>query len=85
MRGPAFANVAGQGDSNWDIANAELSSRNFEVQGVFLDSLLYALPQSRKRFYVIGLRLDGRGKTGLWDCVLPVLIAVLWATLCFHA
>ncbi len=46
----------GQGDTNWDVARAELNSRNFDMQGCFLDALLYGLPQSRKRFYVCGVR-----------------------------
>ena len=48
-----------QGNSNWEIAQSELSSRNFEIQGTYLDTLLYGLPQSRKRFYVVGLRRAG--------------------------
>lgn len=43
-------------ESNWDIMQSEFSSRDFELQGSYLDSLLYALPQTRKRFYVVGLR-----------------------------
>ncbi len=52
----AKALLDGQVDSNWDVAQSELASRNFEVQGAYLDSPLYGIPQSRRRFYVVGLR-----------------------------
>ena len=51
----------GQGDTNWDTARAELNSRSFDMQGCFLDTLLYGLPQSRRSFYVCGVRSAGIG------------------------
>ncbi len=60
------------GDSNWDVAQAELTSRGFEVQGSFIESLLYGAPQSRRRFYVVGLRSHLGGG-------MPSLVHVPWA------
>ena len=60
----ALLSSGAQGDTNWDIAQSELASRGFELQGSYLDSLLFATPQSRKRFYVLGVRSAGLQREG---------------------
>ncbi len=56
----ALSDTDGNEKSNLDLVIAELSNRGYECKAVIADSSEFAVPQRRRRIYIVGIRLASR-------------------------